>query len=64
MDTDIPTTISPTYINHFSVNTGAQKNAFIDELHAVATAMTPRWLILGDFNLIYRAEDKNNNRLN
>lgn len=22
------------------------------------------WLILGDFNLIYKAEDKSNNRLN
>jgi hypothetical protein len=24
----------------------------------------PKWLIIGDFNLIYKKEDKNNGRLN
>jgi hypothetical protein len=41
-----------------------QKSAFIDELRAVAAASSPKWLILGDFNLIYRAADKSNDRLN
>ena len=26
--------------------------------------MMDQWLMLGDFNLIYRVEDKNNNRIN
>ena len=42
----------------------ADKYAFIEELHGLTTSRPARWLILGDFNLIYRAGDKNNGRLN
>jgi exonuclease III len=42
----------------------AQKIEFIAELQALAAASPPRWLVFGDFNLIYKAEDKSNDRLN
>lgn len=41
----------------------AAKLLFLQELQQVAQVTLPPWLILGDFNLIYKAEDKNNNRL-
>lgn len=36
------------------------KSTFIDELNELRTIRTGAWLLLGDFNLIYTAEDKNN----
>jgi hypothetical protein len=39
------------------------KQAFIAELHELRTLRLGSWLLTGDFNLIYRAEDKNNMRL-
>jgi hypothetical protein len=40
------------------------KKMFIRELkHLKQTAMT-KWLIIGDFNLLYKVRDKNNGRLN
>lgn len=38
----------------------ADKLLFLDELRAIRTGCAGPWLIAGDFNLIYRAEDKNN----
>jgi endonuclease/exonuclease/phosphatase family metal-dependent hydrolase len=40
------------------------KPAFLDELREVHAEATGPLLICGDFNQIYRAIDKNNNRLN
>jgi exonuclease III len=37
---------------------------FLDELHELASVRTRPWMINNDFNLIYRAKDKNNTRLN
>lgn len=37
-----------------------QKILFLDELRTVRQACPGPWVIGGDFNLIYRAEDKNN----
>ncbi|PNT61887.1 hypothetical protein BRADI_5g22353v3 [Brachypodium distachyon] len=42
----------------------AQKTEFIRELRELASSQGQNWLVLGDFNLIYRAADKNNNLLN
>lgn len=39
------------------------KHAFLQELRDVRAACPGPWLLCGDFNLIYRAADKNNNRL-
>jgi endonuclease/exonuclease/phosphatase family metal-dependent hydrolase len=36
----------------------------MQELTDLRQHMLPEWLLLGDFNLIYRAQDKNNGRLN
>lgn len=38
--------------------------AFLQELRDVRVACPGAWLLCGDFNMIYRAEDKNNRRLN
>lgn len=40
------------------------KLQFLDEIRAVKQQALDSWVILGDFNLIYRACDKNNSRLN
>jgi hypothetical protein len=39
------------------------KLAFLAELHDLRPLRPGLWLLAGDFNLIYRAEDKNNDRL-
>ena len=41
-----------------------EKLPFLSELAAISCPAHGRWLILGDFNLIYQAEDKNNSSLN
>lgn len=41
-----------------------QKVLFLEELQHLELCMNPAWLIIGDFNLIYKASDKNNDRLN
>ena len=40
------------------------KLQFLHELKNIPPPEHNRWLILGDFNLIYQAEDKNNSNLN
>ena len=42
----------------------AAKLQFLQELKDILPPENDRWLILGDFNLIYQAEDKNNSNLN
>jgi exonuclease III len=43
----------------------SEKTAFLEEAIAAKSANEDdKWLILGDFNLIYQAEDKNNGNLN
>jgi exonuclease III len=40
------------------------KIAFLAELREVREARRGPWVVCGDFNLIYQAEDKNNANLN
>ena len=40
------------------------KEGFLMELESLAPSCPGAWLICGDFNLIYQAQDKNNDRLN
>jgi hypothetical protein len=40
------------------------KPGFLAELHALCMIRTGAWLLTSDFNLIYRATDKNNTNLN
>jgi hypothetical protein len=42
----------------------ADKVVFMQELRDVQQTAGDRWLLLGDFNLIYRMCDKNNDRIN
>jgi endonuclease/exonuclease/phosphatase family metal-dependent hydrolase len=39
------------------------KIAFLAELQAVRAAHAGPWVLCGDFNMIYRDEDKNNDNL-
>jgi exonuclease III len=41
-----------------------EKLLFMDELRAIRSAHARPWVMCGDFNLIYKAEDKNNSRIN
>jgi hypothetical protein len=40
------------------------KHAFLQELGEVRNECVGPWIIAGDFNMIYRAEDKNNSNVN
>jgi len=40
------------------------KLLFLQELKDIAAPEHDRWLVIGDFNLIYQATDKNNTNLN
>jgi exonuclease III len=42
----------------------ADKLLFLQELRDLAAPDRERWLVVGDFNLIYQAADKNNTNLN
>jgi exonuclease III len=42
----------------------AVKVAFLQELHAARLNCLGQWLLWGEFNLIYKADDKHNSRLN
>jgi hypothetical protein len=37
---------------------------FLRELKHVKRGVQARWMLLGDFNLIYKMQDKNNGRIN
>jgi endonuclease/exonuclease/phosphatase family metal-dependent hydrolase len=39
------------------------KPTFLEELHALRQVRLGPWVICGDFNMIYRAQDKNNDHL-
>jgi endonuclease/exonuclease/phosphatase family metal-dependent hydrolase len=41
-----------------------KKKMFIRELKGLKHSTSDNWLLMGDFNLIYKEEDKNTNRLN
>jgi hypothetical protein len=41
-----------------------KKDSFLRHLHHLKPNDGSRWLVLGDFNLIYKARDKNNQNLN
>jgi exonuclease III len=48
----------------YSPQSEVDKIAFLDELKGLKQSSKAEWLVAGDFNLIYKAEDKNNPRLN
>jgi endonuclease/exonuclease/phosphatase family metal-dependent hydrolase len=41
-----------------------EKAAFLQELRSIRSSHVGPWLLCGDFNFIYKAQDKNNQRLN
>lgn len=38
----------------------SDKVRFLDELRSIRASRSESWMVCGDFNLIYKAEDKNN----
>jgi endonuclease/exonuclease/phosphatase family metal-dependent hydrolase len=40
------------------------KILFIEEIRQLSQSVPERWLLFGDFNLIYRESDKSNDRIN
>ena len=47
-----------------SVHRETMRTIFMQEITDLKQHMLPAWLLLGDFNLIYCAQDKNNGRIN
>ena len=43
---------------------GSNKRAILQEIISSKPPLGTNWLVLGDFNLIYRATDKNNSNIN
>lgn len=41
-----------------------EKLEFLDELRSIRSVVSDKWLIIGDFNMILTADDKNNSNLN
>jgi endonuclease/exonuclease/phosphatase family metal-dependent hydrolase len=41
-----------------------KKIMFLDELRIIKATCPGPWMVAGDFNLIYRASDKNNSNIN
>ncbi|KAM3402575.1 hypothetical protein ACQJBY_006441 [Aegilops geniculata] len=41
-----------------------EKLLFIEELKSIKPSVLPCWLVIGDFNLLYRASDKSNTNVN
>ena len=48
----------------YGPQTDSDKILFMQEIKDLRQQVLPVWLLLGDFNLIYRAEHKNNSRIN
>ena len=48
----------------YGPQTDSDKILFMKEIKDMRQQVLPAWLLLGDFNLIYRAEHKNNSRIN
>jgi hypothetical protein len=48
----------------YGLQTYPEKRNFLQEIRSLKQSMKLEWLIRGDFNLIYRAQDKNNDRIN
>jgi hypothetical protein len=48
----------------YGPSTGNLKQAFLEELRELSQVRAGAWLLTDDFNMIYRVEDKNNDRLN
>jgi exonuclease III len=43
---------------------GLDKKMFIREMRKLKVSAKPEWLLIGDFNLIYKGQDKSNDHLN
>jgi hypothetical protein len=48
----------------YGPQTDQDKISFLQEITNIRQQIMEEWLLIGDFNLIYRAEDKNNQRVN
>jgi endonuclease/exonuclease/phosphatase family metal-dependent hydrolase len=56
--------VSWTIIGMYDPQNDVRKLQLMQELRLIKTTANSRWVLLGDFNLIYRASDKNNPNVN
>jgi endonuclease/exonuclease/phosphatase family metal-dependent hydrolase len=61
--TDIRNNTTWTVTGVYGPQGDLEKKMFIRELRRLKQAVLPKLLLLGDFNLIYKVQDKNNDRL-
>jgi hypothetical protein len=61
---DCRSNISCTITNVYGPQGNLEKKMFIRELKSLKQMVNPSWLLIEDFNLIYRDQDKNNNKVN
>jgi hypothetical protein len=47
----------------YGLTMDVDKPSFLDELHELSQVRHMPWVLCGNFNMIYRAQDKNNDRL-
>jgi hypothetical protein len=47
----------------YRTTTDVNKPTFSEEIHELSQVRSRRWALCGDFNMIYRAQDKNNDHL-
>ena len=60
-----PATESPWWLTYvYGPQDNQEKIQFLQELRDIRSQCTGPWLVAGDFNLIYKDEDKNNSNLN
>jgi endonuclease/exonuclease/phosphatase family metal-dependent hydrolase len=53
-------------VNHWGLwpSRGFREKMFLRELRGIKQQVHPQWLMVGDFNMIYKEQDKSNGRLN
>jgi exonuclease III len=61
---DVTTDKTWTLIGVYGPQGSLEKSMFLRELRWFRHQAKPQWLIMGDFNMIYQSQDKNNGRLN
>ncbi|XP_073355487.1 uncharacterized protein [Aegilops tauschii subsp. strangulata] len=64
MVTDLDSNSSWTVTGVYGPQSDEDKRNFLLEMRQLQTVTSPEWLILGDFNLISRADEKSNSNIN
>jgi hypothetical protein len=63
IEADLRTNDTWTITSVYGPRADLEKRCFLRELKQIKQVAQPKWLLIGDFNMIYQDQDKNNNRL-